>query len=48
MTVNEILKEKLKSVGDDVLRTYIAPDIPEKNYTMLQKLSLVELMKMRL
>lgn len=30
MTVNEILKEKLKSVGDDVLRTYIAPDIPEK------------------
>lgn len=30
MTIHEILKEKLKSVGDDVLRTYIAPDIPEK------------------
>lgn len=30
MTVKEILKEKLNAVGDNVLRTYIAPDIPEK------------------
>ena len=30
MTVKEILKDKLNAVGDDVLRTYISPDIPEK------------------
>lgn len=33
MTVKEILKEKLNAVGDNVLRTYIAPDIPEKKIT---------------
>lgn len=30
MAVKDILAEKLNAVGDEVLKTYIAPDIPEK------------------
>lgn len=30
MAVKNILAEKLNAVGDEVLKTYIAPDIPEK------------------